>query len=87
MAFFGLFTFFAVVAALILTIPVLVEYIRHGWVPRFPTLIVAVGLGVMAMLSFAVGCILDTIKKYNDRMMMMTTEVLLRQRKKEPGND
>jgi len=75
MTFFGLFSFFAIVAALILSIPVLIEFVRHGWVPRFPTLIVAVGLGVMALLSFAVGCILDTIKKYNDRMMMMMTDI------------
>ena len=76
LAFFGLFSAFSLVLAVLLSIPVLIDYVSFGEVPRFPSLIVAVGLGIIAMLSFAIGCILDTIKKYNDRNLLMLANIM-----------
>jgi glycosyltransferase involved in cell wall biosynthesis len=61
MRFFG---WVAAVLALIGTamlVPVLVEYFQTGFVPRFPTLIVAMFLLLAALLSVAVGLCLDVI--------------------------
>ncbi|MEQ1610936.1 MAG: glycosyltransferase family 2 protein [Hyphomonadaceae bacterium] len=49
--------------ALILTVPIAITYIDTGLVPRFPTLFLAIGLGVVAVISFAIGLILDTLSR------------------------
>lgn len=49
--------------ALALIAPILVTYIQTGLVPRFPTLIGAVALGIVAVLSVTVGLILDTLSR------------------------
>ena len=49
-----------IVVATILFIPIIVEFNTSGLVPRFPTLIVSGFLFVAAMLTFAIGLILDT---------------------------
>ncbi|MCL2362031.1 MAG: glycosyltransferase family 2 protein [Defluviitaleaceae bacterium] len=79
MSFFGLTAGVLFLVALGLFIPVLVQFIGTGMVARFPTLIVSVGLLVASLVFFAVGCILDTIKKYNDRTHMMLTDILMRE--------
>jgi len=59
--------FFGIVAAvlfgvsLVLFIPILVEYMRIGLVPRFPTLITSGFLAIAGLLSFFTGLCLDTI--------------------------
>ena len=58
-AFFGGLAGILALTTLALFVPILIDYFRIGLVPRFPTLIVAVAIGVMAMLSFLVGVILD----------------------------
>lgn len=50
-------------AALGLGAPVVLDYLRLEAVPRFPTLIVAVGMAMMSMLSFACGVILDSVSR------------------------
>lgn len=61
--------FFSVIAgifalvAVVMAIPVFVEYFETGLVPRFPTLIFSGFLFVFAMLLFATGLILDSIKR------------------------
>ena len=65
------FTVIAVVLAVIflaLIIPILIQFFRIGTVPRFPTLIGAIGIGIGAMLSFFSGLILDTIQKHNKQV-------------------
>ena len=68
------FSFFSVIAAvlavicLVLFVPVLVQFFRTGLVPRFPTLIVSIGIGTAALLSFFSGVILDTLQKQNKQM-------------------
>lgn len=61
--FFGFAGLAAGLASVGLGVPVVLEFLRIGLVPRFPTLIVAVGLGVLALLSFACGLILDTVSR------------------------
>jgi glycosyltransferase involved in cell wall biosynthesis len=61
------FQFFALLAlvffatATVLFVPVLAEYLRTGLVPRFPSLIVAVGCYIMALISVLMGTLLYTI--------------------------
>lgn len=50
---------FGVAAALFY--PVLITYLETGLVPRFPTLIVSIGLAVMAIVTVGCGLILDTM--------------------------
>jgi hypothetical protein len=61
--FFSGFGLVAALLATILAVPVFHEYVATGLVPRMPTLIVAVGLGILAILSFACGLILDTVAR------------------------
>ena len=65
LAFFG---FFAAVLALISVIgmiPILIEYVETGLVPRFPTLITCGFIMVAALLSFFCGLQLQTIRQQN----------------------
>ena len=59
--FFGLVGSIFVLAALILTAPLLVTYLETGLVPRFPTAILATGLVIIAVLNGMCGLILDTV--------------------------
>ena len=61
MRFFGFLAFLLAVAAVVFFIPVLIQYLQTGLVPRFPTLIVSLFLGLAALLSFFVGLCLDVI--------------------------
>jgi glycosyltransferase involved in cell wall biosynthesis len=49
--------------ALGLIVPILLTYMETGLVPRFPTLIGAVALGIVATLSVMAGLILDTLSR------------------------
>ncbi|MCH3973369.1 MAG: glycosyltransferase family 2 protein [Oscillospiraceae bacterium] len=70
-SFFGLFALLFLVAALCFLIPVLREYFLTGMVPRFPTLIVGVALGICALLSFFSGIILEVSVKQRNRITEM----------------
>jgi glycosyltransferase involved in cell wall biosynthesis len=59
--FFSLFGVFLWAVALALGIPVLLEYLDTGLVPRFPTAILCTGLGVVGVLCIATGLILDLV--------------------------
>lgn len=48
-------------AAVILIIPVVLEFVETGLVPRFPTAILSTGIAISALLSFACGQILDNV--------------------------
>ena len=61
MAFFGIFALVFLLASVGFFIPVLVDYIRTGLVPRYPTMIVSVTLALFALLSFLIGVVLDVI--------------------------
>ena len=63
--------FSLLLAALVLFLPVGVEYLKTGLVPRFPTLIVSA-----ALLSFVAGVILDVVvKKHRQLFELLLTMV------------
>ena len=61
--FFGIAGLAAVALAALLAAPVLTVYLKTGLVPRLPTLVVAVGLVVTALLSFFCGLVLDSVSR------------------------
>lgn len=72
--FFSWLAILLALAAVLLLIPVLVEYFHTGLVPRFPTLIVSMFLLLAALLSLFTGLCLDVIvtkdrKNYELRLL------------------
>jgi hypothetical protein len=61
--FFGVASLACALAAVGLTLPVVLDYLATGQVPRQPSLIVAVGLAVVALLALVCGLILDTVAR------------------------
>ncbi len=59
--FFALLALLLVVVSIVLGIPVVVDYVHTGLVPRFPTAILASALMVIAVISLATGAILDLV--------------------------
>lgn len=49
----------ALVFAVLLFLPIFFEFLATGLVPRFPTLIVAVAIGLGGLAAFAIGAVLD----------------------------
>lgn len=71
MAFFGLFALIFLIISICMFIPVFNEYFATGLVPRFPTLIVAGFLLIIALLLFMSGLILEVIVKKNRQIFEM----------------
>jgi glycosyltransferase involved in cell wall biosynthesis len=63
LAFFSAVGAVLLAMALALFVPVLMEYLRTGLVPRLPTAVVSTGLGIAALLSLACGLVLDTVTR------------------------
>jgi glycosyltransferase involved in cell wall biosynthesis len=61
LSFFGLVALLLVLIAVVLMIPVAIEFLHTGLVRRFPTAILATGLVLAAMLSFVCGLVLSTV--------------------------
>ena len=61
LAFFAAIGIALIVVALGLGIPVVIDFAHTGKVERFPTAIFCSGLGVIAVVSFATGAILDVV--------------------------
>jgi hypothetical protein len=60
------FTAIAIALAAIavgLAVPIFITFVQQGNVPRFPTAILATGLMLAALLSFACGLVLDTVTR------------------------
>ena len=51
------------VAALLLSVPLVMTYLDTGLVPRFPTAILVTGMTIIAVLCFFAGLILDTVTR------------------------
>lgn len=68
------FAFYAVIGTFLLLlaggffIPVLIEYLQIGEVPRYPTLIVSGFAAIAGLLSFTCGTVLAAIKRQNDQV-------------------
>ncbi len=66
LACFNIIAALFLAAGLLCGMPVIIEFIKTGLVPRLPTAILAVGLVFLSGLSLATGLILDTVAK-NER--------------------
>ncbi len=55
--------FSGIAAAIILFVPPLAEYVETGLVRRFPSLIVAMALGISSLLALVTGALLDSQRK------------------------
>ena len=74
--FFYLIAFVLLIIAVILVVPVLIEYMNTGLVPRFPTLIVASIIFVISLLLMITGLILQVIaKKHKQLFEILLNEV------------
>lgn len=61
MLFFGMVALLMLMAALLLGIPVVLDFYKTGLVLRFPTAILASSLVVCAFISFLIGVVLDSV--------------------------
>jgi glycosyltransferase involved in cell wall biosynthesis len=61
LVFFGVFGTLNIIIGISLAVPLVVTYFATGTVPRLPTAVLIVGLGIAGLLSFFSGLILDTI--------------------------
>lgn len=61
--FFGLVALALALLSVGIAIPIFIEYFQTGLVPRFPTAVLATGLGLLSFLSLTAGLILDTVTR------------------------
>lgn len=69
--FFTVIAALLVLVALVLAVPILVEYTETGLVPRLPTALLSVSLGLLASLSFFAGAILETVTRGRQEVKRM----------------
>ena len=81
--FFGLIALILFLIALGMFLPILVNFIETGLVPKFPTLIVSTVLGLSALLSVACGLILDTIANNARKNFELQMNIMKMLRSKE----
>jgi hypothetical protein len=65
--FFSWVGFSCMGIGIVLGVPIVVHFIETGLVPRIPTAILVAGLEIVGILSIALGLILDTVIKLNQR--------------------
>lgn len=63
MMFFGMISLFLFLIGLGLGIPVVIEYLNTGLVPRFPTAILASSLMICSFISLLMGIVLESVDK------------------------
>ena len=63
--FFGSLSFIFFGICLALGIPIIVEYIKTGYVGRFPTAFLSMGFGILAFIFLTVALILDTFVNFD----------------------
>ena len=72
LAFFSILSLISLIICLCLGIPVIGDYMATGLVERFPTAILSMAFGLIAIVLFTCGLILDTIVKANRRQWELT---------------
>jgi hypothetical protein len=60
---FGIVALLLALISIITAVPLFVTYYETGLVPRFPTAVLATGLGLLSFLSLTCGLILDTVTR------------------------
>ena len=76
LSFFGSISILLFLITIGLFIPIFENFLITGLVPKFPTLIVSMGIGVSSILSLVCGLILDTIKKYSDQAYELFLKII-----------
>ncbi len=61
--FFGTIGALLVLAAILLSVPLILTYLQTGLVPRLPTAVLVTGMIIVAVLCFFAGLILDTVTR------------------------
>jgi glycosyltransferase involved in cell wall biosynthesis len=61
--FFGSAFLFLELLSVVLAYPIVVHFIETGLVPRFPTAILATGIGLIGFISLTCGLVLDTVSR------------------------
>jgi glycosyltransferase involved in cell wall biosynthesis len=61
--FFSSVAFVLAITAIVLSTPLLFEYLKTGLVPRLPTAVLSMGLMVMSLLSLTCGLVLATVTR------------------------
>jgi len=69
--FYGLVSALLALLSVVLAIPLLATYLDTGLVPRFPTAILATGLGLLSALSLTAGLVLDTVTRGRREQKML----------------
>lgn len=88
--FFSVIGLIFLLGALLLFIPVFLEYLKTGLVPKFPSLIAAVALGIAFLLSLTCGLILENIASSERRSFQWhanTIRLLLSHTEDDKKND
>lgn len=63
MQFFGIASLLLAMLSVGIAVPLFMEYFATGLVPRFPTAVLATGLGLLSFLFLTAGLILDTVTR------------------------
>lgn len=61
LALFGSIATFSIVLATLLSLPLFLEYLNSGLVPRFPTAILSASLSIVGFVFLACGIVLDSV--------------------------
>lgn len=83
LVFFNIWVMFFLVIGLAVGTPVLIEFAQTRYIYKVPSAILAVGLIVLAMVTFACGLILDTVVKQHRFNFELYLNLLRNQRDKE----
>lgn len=75
LSFFSIVAAVLFVIALILGVPIFVEFFKTGMVARFPTAMLATGIVICGMLSLSIGIILDTIVRQHKENLELIRNV------------
>ena len=71
-AFYGICAALIAFIALLLSVPLIFEYLESGLVPRFPTAILSASMMVCALLSLCCGLILDNVTRGRHEMKRLS---------------
>ncbi|GAB3394558.1 glycosyltransferase family 2 protein [Azotobacter armeniacus] len=72
LAFFGICAAILAATSVLLSIPLLEEYLRSGVVPRLPTAVLSASMMVSALLAFSCGLILDNVTRGRHEMKRLS---------------
>lgn len=71
MQFFSLLALLFALIATLLIIPIIMQFVHTGLVPRLPTAVLSMGLMILGFLSLSCGLILDTVTRGRREMKRM----------------